>query len=904
MKKFYLGLLCIIIAFAGNSQVTLSGTGYSQNFDNVGSGLPAGFSVYTGATSSVLGTPQTFIATATNWTTATGQFRNSASYDGLISTSNTAAQAASTDRVIGLRQSAAFADANAAFAMQLANTTGFTGFTMIFKLQSLDVASPRVTTWLVDYGIGASPSAFTTVSTIPAVITTGGSSFASTNVTVDFGTALNNISQPVWIRIVTLTGTTGSGNRPTTGIDDLSLNYTNGIGCTPPSTQATAASIANISSNSFDINWTAGSGTNSLVVVKAVSAVSSSPANGTAYTANTLFGSGQTIAANEYVVYNGTGNTVNVTSLSPGTVYHAAVFTFDNGADCYDINSPALSNATTVCQQPTVQAGTIIGSPGINFAIINWTAGNGNASLVKINTVNSFTPPVDGTVYTGNTTYSGGEQTIYAGNAATVNVNGLLANTTYYVTVYSFNSCTLSPDYLATGNVVKTFTTNNAGTYYSSITGQTCAALKSALRDIITAGHVQLNYADLDNLYMPVTDDRLNDAGTQTIVWDIYTDNPNGPEAHELLFSQFNTGGSAEGQGWNKEHTFPQSWFGGGTNNFPGADLMHIFPADIFVNSGRGNLPYGKVASAAVTYSNGTKKGSSAINFPGYSGQVFEPIDQYKGDVARNYFYMVTRYENNQPAWESLATEGDVVMDGQTYPSIEIEYLRMLLDWNNSDPVSAKELARNNDVFSFQGNRNPYIDHPEYVGLVWSSSCGLALPVDLTEFNARLSGNTVLLTWKIERADGFNHFEIERNINGSFIKVGEVRWIAGQDNYSFTDDAAAYSGKVLYRLKMVDDNNVYKYSKVVTVNLPGINSIALVYPNPASNRITISFRRPVSSNAMVSIFDASGKNVSSSTLQRGQLNYQVNVQNLVGGMYLLKCVKDGEVSYSKFLIQQ
>jgi hypothetical protein len=283
---------------------------------------------------------------------------------------------------------------------------------------------------------------------------------------------------------------------------------------------------------------------------------------------------------------------------------------------------------------------------------------------------------------------------------------------------------------------------------------------------------------------------------------------------------------------------------------------------------------------------------------------VFEPIDQYKGDVARNYFYMVTRYENNQPAWESLATEGDVVMDGQTYPSIEIEYLRMLLDWNNSDPVSAKELARNNDVFSFQGNRNPYIDHPEYVGLVWSSSCGLALPIDLTEFKARLSGNTVLVNWKIERADGFSHFEIERNINGSFIKIGEVRWIAGQDNYSFTDDAAAYSGKVLYRLKMVDDNHVYKYSKVVTVNLPGINSIALVYPNPASNIVTISFRKPVSSNAIVSIFDASGKNVSSSTLQRGQLNYQVNVHNLVNGMYLLKCVKDGEMSYSKFLIQQ
>jgi endonuclease I len=453
--------------------------------------------------------------------------------------------------------------------------------------------------------------------------------------------------------------------------------------------------------------------------------------------------------------------------------------------------------------------------------------------------------------------------------------------------------------------VVQTFSTSNAGTYYSSITGQTCAALKSALRDIITSGHVQLNYADLDNLYMPVTDDRLNDAGTQTIVWDIYTDNPNGPEAHELLFSQFNTGGSIEGQGWNKEHTFPKSWFGGNTNSFPGADLMHIFPADIFVNSGRANLPYGKVAAAAFTYSNGSKKGSSAINFPGYSGQVFEPVDEYKGDVARNYFYMVTRYENNQSSWENLTTEGDVVMDGQAYPSIEIEYLRMLLGWNNSDPVSAKELARNNDVFSFQGNRNPYIDHPEYVGLVWSSSCGLALPVDLTAFKGKLSGNIVLLNWKIERAEGFSHFDIERSVDGgAYTKAGKVRWVANQNDYSFADDVSAISGKIFYRLKMVDDNNVFKYSNVITVIVPGIDMIASLYPNPAKETVNISFRKQLGSNATVYILDASGRNITVSILPPGQFNYPLNVSNLTNGMYLLKCVKDNSVSYIKFLVQR
>ena len=739
-----------------------------------------------------------------------------------------------------------------------------------------------------------------------ATITLTGAAFTNTNVTLDFGTALDNSSQPVWIRIVTLTATNGSGTRPTTGIDDLVLNYNNGSGCTPPASQASGASITGVTNNSFDINWTAVGGTNSLVVVKAGSAVAGGPSNGTSYTANTVFASGQTIAANEYVVYNGAGNTVNVTGLLPGTSYHAAVFAFTTATNCYNISSPPVANATTVCPQPSVQASNISITPGINFAVVSWTAGNGNASLVKINTANSFAATLDGNVYTANTTYTSGEQVIYTGNGTTVNVFGLTGSTTYYITVYSFNSCGASPDYLTAGNIVQSFTTSNAGSYYSSISGQTCATLKSALRDIITSGHVQLNYSDIDNLYHPVTDDRLNDAGTQTIVWDIYSDNPTGAEPYELLFSQFNTGGSVEGQGWNKEHTFPNSWFSASssTNNFPGSDLHHIFPTDIHVNSQRSNLPYGKVATASTTYLNGSKKGSSAIAFPGYSAEVFEPIDAYKGDLARVYFYMVTRYENSQSSWESLEAGGDVVMDGLPYPSIEIDYLRMLLDWNNADPVSAKELARNEDVFTFQGNRNPFVDHPEYVGMVWSSSCGLDLPVDLTEFKTRLSGNTVLLSWKIERAEGFSHFEVERNVNGSFIKVGEVRWIAGQNSYSFADDAAAVSGKVLYRLKMVDDNNVYKYSKVVTVTLPGINSIALIYPNPASDVITVSFRKPVSSDAVIYILDASGRNAGVSTLQRGRLNYQINVNSLVNGMYLLQCIKDGEVRYAKFLIQK
>lgn len=907
MKKLYNTLLLTIaITLTTHSQITLSGTSYSENFDNVATGLPTGFAVYTGATASALGTAQTFLTTATSWNTATGQYRNSASFDGLISSSSAAAQAASADRVIGLRQSAGFGDIGAAFAMQLANTTGFSNFSLSFNIQSLDIASPRVTTWVVDYGIGTSPSSFTAMATTPATITTGGSTFTNSNVTVSFGSALDNINQPVWIRIVTLTATTGSGTRPTTGIDDLVLNYTNGIGCTTPS-QASSATITNITSNGFDIGWTAGSGTNSLVVVKSGSAVAGAPVNGLTYTANSTFGSGQTIAAGEYVIYNSTGNTVSVSGLMPGTVYHVAVFSFDNTGPCYNTASPATNNTTTACGEPSLQVSTINVNASLVSASLNWSGGNGSGVLVKINTVNSFTAPVDGTTYTGNNTYGGGEQVLYYGNANSTFVDGLSAATAYYVTVYAYNLCGGLPDYRTAGNIVRTFSTlaNNGIplNYYSTTTGLSCAALKTELRNIISTGLTQQSYNDLWTIYQ-TADVQPAELSGGNVIWDIYSDDPTGMDPYEFAPVTDQCGTYAgEGDCYNREHSFPQSWFGGGTGAGPGTDYHHIFPTDGYVNGQRSNFPYGRVGSVTYLSDNGSKLGTST--WPGITGTVFEPINEYKGDVARAFLYMVTCYQNNMASWESLDVSGDVAMDGTSWPSVEIPYLQLMLQWHNSDPVSQKEVDRNNAAIGFQGNRNPFVDHPEYVDQVWSTSCGLTLPVDITDFRAQLTGNTVLLKWKIERPEGFSHFEIERSIYGGvFEKTGEVQWIAGRNNYSFNDDVATMTGEVLYRLKMVDRDNNYKYSKILAVTLPGFEKIALIYPNPANHILTVSFREPVATHVTFHIFDMSGRSVSIVSMQRGQLSYPVNISKLLSGMYLLKCVKDGKVSYAKFLVER
>jgi trimeric autotransporter adhesin len=259
MRKFYLQLLlCVfVIGNYASGQVTLSGTSYTELFDNIGSGLPTGWTVRTGATASSLGTAATLTTAATAWNNTAGAFKNFASADGLTSTSTSTQQAASTDRALGLRQTGAVGDPGGAFTLQLANTSGFSNFTLTFDLQSLDISSPRQTTWLVQYGLGSSPSSFTTVATVPTPLQTGNSTFTNTNVSVNFGSALDNQAGEVWIRVVTLAPSTNTGNRPSTGIDDFVLSYSpSGPDVTPPTvstltppdnaTGVTAASTASI----------------------------------------------------------------------------------------------------------------------------------------------------------------------------------------------------------------------------------------------------------------------------------------------------------------------------------------------------------------------------------------------------------------------------------------------------------------------------------------------------------------------------------------------------------------------------------------------------------------------------------------------------------------------------------
>ena len=238
--------------------------------------------------------------------------------------------------------------------------------------------------------------------------------------------------------------------------------------------------------------------------------------------------------------------------------------------------------------------------------------------------------------------------------------------------------------------------------YYNSANGLTGDQLKVALHNIIK-NHTSISYAQIWNAFWS-TDNKGNG-----IVWDMYSDRPNGNPPYTFYLGQDQCGTySGEGDCYNREHSWPQSWFNDQTT--PRTDLHHIFATDGYVNNRRSNYPFGEVQSATWTSRNGSKLGSSKT--PGYSGTVFEPIDAYKGDFARAIMYMSVRYYGEDSGWGNS--------DMTTKSVIKPWAVNMLLRWNELDPVSQKEIDRNNAIYNdYQHNRNPFVDHPEYARMIW-----------------------------------------------------------------------------------------------------------------------------------------------------------------------------------------
>ena len=250
--------------------------------------------------------------------------------------------------------------------------------------------------------------------------------------------------------------------------------------------------------------------------------------------------------------------------------------------------------------------------------------------------------------------------------------------------------------------------------YPNSLEGKNGAELKTELHNLLK-NHTRLPYGsrDYNQIACTWTVFKKSDGRPNKKVWDMYSNNS----------YNFSNGAGAT-KGMNIEHSVPKSWWGDAYDEtatpltrfkYDGSyDLHHLTPSDAAANTAKSNYPLGEVDSPL--FDNGvTKVGTGQAN--GRATNLFEPADEYKGDFARMYLYFVTCYQDY--SWKSSALS---MFAQNSYPTLNAYGQSLLLKWHRQDPVSQKEIDRNNAVYSFQGNRNPFIDYPNMVEYIWGDS--------------------------------------------------------------------------------------------------------------------------------------------------------------------------------------
>ena len=435
-------------------------------------------------------------------------------------------------------------------------------------------------------------------------------------------------------------------------------------------------------------------------------------------------------------------NAVTAVKLEQGTVYEVSNF---------PVNAPS---GTTIILENTTSARVTIDD-------LQWTAYSGDtpsdpassgtlaapvADAATDVSTNSFTANwsavQNATSYTLSVWQADNDQEIdsspYTTSATNYTVTGLESNTTYYynTTANASGYTTSQPSNTIS---VTTEADNTDNSYYASAEGRSGDDLVEELQTIISNGHQVTSYS---NLWTAL---RATDNTADGYVWDMYSN-------CTFTWGSDQCGNySSECDCYNREHSVPQSWFDGASPMY--SDIVHLVPTDGYVNGRRSNYPFGEVGSATYTSGNGCKLGSS--NFSGYSGTVFEPVDEYKGDFARIYFYMVIRYRDIDFTQGSgggvMFTYSNGKADLTTYS------VNLLLKWHREDPVSQKETDRNDGIESVQGNRNPFVDYPALAEYIWGTNQGqawyMAATATATDLVTPTAGNREILS-QLTVADG------------------------------------------------------------------------------------------------------------------------------------------------------
>lgn len=431
-----------------------------------------------------------------------------------------------------------------------------------------------------------------------------------------------------------------------------------------------------------------------------------------------------------------------------------------------------------------------------------------------------------------------------------------------------------------------------AADYYDGAYRLSGTALRAALHNIID-GHTVISY---DGLYtaFPSTDSKPNGK-----IWDIYSDIPGGTPPYEYEHGLRKCGSyNSENDCYNREHSWPDSWLG--ATNPARSDLFHMYPTDGYVNNRRSNFPFGVVTSPTWTSLNGSKVGPNTT--AGYSQVVFEPIDEYKGDLARSMMYMSVRYYTEDGGFStSPATNKSDLLPW---------YAAMLTSWHVKDPVSPKEISRNNAIETFQKNRNPFIDHPEFAAEIWSTSSAPAI-LSVTSSTSTIIEIDLSRYVDSAAAVSVSNFVLDKGI-GSPVAV---QWGVNNDISKVKLTTAALLPGTTYQLQVKNQksiNAVVMKDTTVSFTTSGVASVSdgtflsgfslgQNYPNPFNPVTTIEFTIPAEDITLLTVFDLQGKEVAQLVNRRmsaGTYRIPFNAAVLPTGLYVYT-VRSGANELSK-----
>jgi hypothetical protein len=636
---------------------------------------------------------------------------------------------------------------------------------------------------------------------------------------------------------------------------------------TTPTVPASNLSFNIIEGSYLNVSWRAGNGTRRIMIVKAGSPVTAVPQNGIDYQENTNFGSGQAIAPGEYVVYDNAFTSFYLTGLAPATQYYFAVYEYNGtGVNAEYLTSSFLQGNGATVSTPTIQASNITFSNITgNTVIINCTPGNGARRLIVAregSPVNA--DPVDLTSYGAHNnfgsgaTIGAGNYSVYGGSGSNVLISNLKSGTTYHFAVFEFNGVG-EPVYKLPG-VVNSMTTRTIPTIPASNIITTVTDGKE-LAFSWTSGNGERRII-VAKQTSAVSGAPAN--GTDYAANDIFGTGPTIAPGEYVVYD--GTGNGAYVYGLNPATTYHFKIF-----EYDGAGNNTLYLTGLYAST--------SAATAAVPATQATSLAASAIT------PVFVNLSFTKGS-GRGRFIVARKDAAVDVVPQHFTTyaanadfgSGQQLGNGNYVISYSLNEGVII---NNLQPNTTYHFA----AFEFNGINQPlYLAPPA----TFSFTTPGLLPVKLTGWKALRKEDKVQLQWTTQTEINSSRFEIERSDDGASFTVAATVNAKGNSqlpvDYTWTD-IQSLTGKSYYRLKMIDKDNQFEYSPVLTVPGQDADKVIKLLTNPVREKLVADLTAFADKNHAWSIVNVHGQSVATGIIKAARL--EVNTSTFPTGSYWL-----------------